>query len=399
LALDEGKPEEAARLFARARARMPRSVAVHAGLGRVALATRDYSEAAARFEEALTLDPSAESLHSPLALAYRELGQLDKAAPHLRQWKNTEIPVPDPLQQELGLLLESALSYELRGVRALDLKDYRTAASFFRKGLDLAQPNTPLRRSLQHKLGTSLFMTGDVGAATVQFEEVVRSAAADAIDESTAKAHYSLGVLDVSNGLWATAVGHFAAAVRYQPSYVEARLALADAQRRSGNARASLPEYEEAIRMNPRAAQARLGYAMSLVALRRYDKARAWLEESIKLQPDEPSLSHALARLLVTAPDDSVRDGRRAMGIVEELMKGAKRTDVGETLAMTAAELGNFEQAAAIQRDVLAAVQRAGLTGAVRRMQANLSLYEHGQPCRTPWKDDDPGVLPSMETR
>ena len=332
-------------------------------------------------------------------MAYRGLGQLDKASPHLRQWRNTEIPLPDPLQQELGLVLESALSYELRGVRALDGKDFTTAVGFFRKGLDLAPANTQLRRSLQHKLGTSLVMTGEMGAATAQFEEVVRSAPPDVIDESAAKAHYSLGVLDASNGRWAAALEHFSAAVRYQPSYVEARLALADAQRRSGNARASLPEYEEAIRINPRTAQGRLGYAMSLVALRRYDKAREWLDESVRLQPDEPSLSHALARLLVTAPDDRVRDGRRALTIVQELMKGVKTTDVGETMAMTAAELGNFEEAAAIQRGVLAAAKRAGLTAAVRRMQENLRLYEHGQPCRTPWKDDDPGVLPSIEPR
>ena len=77
-------------------------------------------------------------------------------------------------------------------------------------------------------------MTGQLGAAAEQFEAVVREAPAEAIDESAAKAHYSLGVLEASNGRWATAREHFAAAVRYQPNYVEARLALADAQRRSG---------------------------------------------------------------------------------------------------------------------------------------------------------------------
>ena len=136
---------------------------------------------------------------------------------------------------------------------------------------------------------------------------------------------------------------------------------------------------------------------MSLVALRRYDKARDWLDESVKLQPEEPSLSHALARLLVTAPDDKVRDGRRALAIVQELMKGVKRTDLGETMAMAAAELGDFEEAVAIQRGVLAAAQRAGLAETVRRMQDNLRLYEQRQPCRTPWKDDDLVVLPSVE--
>lgn len=397
LLLDKDRAAEAAPLFATALALQPRSVAAMAGLGRADLARRDFASAVRHFEQALAIDPGAESLHSPLALAYRGLGQLDKAAPHQRQWKNTAILLPDPLQQELDLLLESGLSYDLRGARALENRDFDAAAAFFRKGVELVPGNTPLRRSLQHKLGTALFMTGRVAAATEQYEAVVRAAPADAIDESTAKAHYSLGVVDASNGRWAAALDHFAAAVRYQPTYVEARLALGDARRRSGHAQASLAEYEEAVRIDPRGAQARLGYAMGLVALRRYGEARDWLEESVTLQPDEPLLSHALARLLVTAPDGRVRDGRRAMAIVQDLMKGVKRTDLGETMAMAAAELGNFEEATAIQRGVLAAAQRAGLAQAVARMQENLRLYEHRQPCRTPWKADDPVVLPLVE--
>jgi tetratricopeptide (TPR) repeat protein len=397
LLLDKDRPEEAAGLFEKALTLLPRSVAALAGLGRADLARRDFAGAARQFEEALAIDPGAESLHSPLAIAYRGLGEVEKAAPHLRQWKNTDVPLPDPLLGELDLLLESGLSYELRGVRALEAKDFKQAAAFFRKGVDLSPENTPLRRSLEHKLGTALFMTGELGAAGEQFEAVVRGAPAGTIDESTAKAHYSLGILSASNGQLAAAREHFAAAVRYQPDYVEARLALADAQRRGGQADASLREYEEALRINPRSAQGRLGYAMSLVSLRRYQQAREWLEESVRLQPDEPSLSHALARLLATAPDDRVRDGRRAMGIVQDLMKGVRRTDLGETMAMAAAELGDFEQAAAIQRGVLAAAQRAGLEPAVRRMEQNLRLYEQRQPCRTPWKDDDLVVLPSLD--
>ena len=38
---------------------------------------------------------------APLAMAYRGLGDLHKAEPHLRQWRNTDILLPDPLQQEL----------------------------------------------------------------------------------------------------------------------------------------------------------------------------------------------------------------------------------------------------------------------------------------------------------
>jgi tetratricopeptide (TPR) repeat protein len=399
LYLDKGRPDDAARVFTKALTRSPRSVAVLAGLGRAALAKRDFAGAVKYLEDALAVDPEAESLHSPLAIAYRGLGQLDKAEPHLRQWRNRDILLPDPLRQELDLVLESGLSYELRGVRALEAKDWTTAAAFFRKGLELTRDNTQLGRSLHHKLGTALFMKGDVHTAQEQFETVVGMAPPDGVDESTAKAHYSLAVLMSSTGPSHDAIEHFSAAVKYQPSYIEAHVGLADALRQSGRAAESLHEYEETLRLNPRAPSARLGYAKALVRLRRYRDALDWLTKGTALYPDQTELSIALARLLAAAPDDRVRDGRRALGIVQELFKSHKSPDLGEAMAMTVAELGDYEQAAAIQRGVMAASEKAGLKDAVRRMEGNLRLYEHHQACRTPWTDDPPPPAPPASAR
>ena len=393
LYLDQGRPGEAAPLFTKADALAPRTVAVLAGLGRVALARQDYAQAAKQLDEALTIDPEAESLHYPLAMAYRGLGQLDKAQPHLRQWRNRDIFVPDPLQQDLDLLLESALSYELRGVRELEARNWPAAAGFFRKGFALTHENSSLRRSLQHKLGTALYLSGDARGAEEQFEGVVRSSPEGGIDESTAKAHYSLGVLMMSSGRSQQGIEHLSAAVKYQPNYVEARLVLADALRRSRRAEASLVHYREAITMNPRLSQARLGYAMALVQLRRDREARDLLSESMAQHADQPEIAHALARVLAASPDDRVRDGQRAMAIVQVLFKGQKTTELGETMAMTFAELGEYARAVDIQRGVMAAARKAGLSDAVRRMETNLRLYERQKPCRTPWGDDDAAAL------
>jgi tetratricopeptide (TPR) repeat protein len=394
LYLDEGRTSDAEPIFVKALTVSPRSVAVLAGLGRVALAKREHAQAVKYLEEALAIDPTADSLHSPLAIAYRGLGELDKAEPHLRQWRNREILVPDPLRLELDLLLQSGLSYELRGVRALEARQWTEAATYFRQGLELTRENTLLRRSLQHKLGTALFLSGDVQGAAAQFREVVRVAPPDGIDESVAKAHYSLAVLMGSSGKNHDAIEHLSAAVKYQPNYVEAQLALADTWRRSGRADLSLVPYLEAVRIDPRAAQARLGYAIALASLGRYRDARDWLIEATALSPDRPELAHALARLLATAPDASVRDGQRAKAIVEELLKRQKTTDLGETMAMTLAELGEYSEAAAIQRGVMAAASNAGLRDAVQRMSENLRLYERRQPNRRPWRPDEVAIVP-----
>jgi tetratricopeptide (TPR) repeat protein len=396
LHLDQGRPEDAEPLFTKAYSLAPRTVAVVAGLGRVAVAKRDYAQAVKYLEDALAIDPEAESLHAPLAAAYRGLGQLDKAQPHLRQWRNRDLPVPDPLQAELDLLLESGLSYELRGVRAFEARAWPQAVQFFRKGIELSRDNTPLSRSLHHKLGTALYLTGDIPGAREQFEEVVRHAPPGALDEATSKAHYSLGVLLASTGDTEQAVQHLLASVQYQPNYVEAHMAAADVLRRTGHAEASLAHYRDAIAINPRQTGARLGYAMSLVQLRRYREARDWLDESVRLFGDRSDLKLALARLLSTSPDAGVRDGVRALSIAQQMFNaGEKSTSLGETIAMALAEQGNYTQATNIQRDVIAAAQRAGMAPAVQRMTANLALYERHQPCRTPWIEDDLVAVPT----
>jgi len=394
LYLDQGRPNDAEPLLTKALSVQPRAIAALAALGNVKLAQRDYTNAAARFEEALAADPESVSLHSPLASAYRALGRTADAEAHLKLWRNRDILVQDPLKQELDLLLESGLSYELRGVRALEAQDFPAAAAFFRKGVALTEPTAPLGRSLRHKLGTALVLGGDADGAIQQFNEVVRAAPQNQYDESAAKAHYSLGLIMASRGQMAPAIDHMTSAVSYNTTYLEARVALADLLRGAGRLDASLPQYREAIVLNPRAVEPRFGYAMALAGVRRYKDAREALEEAIRMQPDRQELSIALARILAAAPDDHVRDGRRALMIVDDLFKTNKTMVLGETMAMALAEVGDFGQAVGIQREIIQAAQKAGLDADARRMSANLALYERQRPCRKPWTGGEPLAAP-----
>ena len=168
--LDQGRPEDAEPLFAKAVARQPRAVAALVGQGRAALARREYARAADSLEQALSIDPRASMAHYPLALAYRGMGNIERAEAHLRQRGSVEVGPPDPLMQALTGLLHSAVAYENRGIRALDGGDWAAAAAAFRKGLELA----PDSASLHHRLGTALSLSGDTPGAFEQFEEAVR---------------------------------------------------------------------------------------------------------------------------------------------------------------------------------------------------------------------------------
>ena len=106
---------------------------------------------------------------------------------------------------------------------------------------------------------------------------------------------------------------------------LEAQFSLANALRRSGRVEESLSHYLEVLRLNPAVSQAGFGYAMGLVRLGRYREARDRLERDVQSFPDQPGLAHALARLLAAAPDDQVRDGERAVRMVEALTKTQPR--------------------------------------------------------------------------
>ena len=377
--LDADHPELAAPVFGRAVSLQPRSAAAMSGLGRAALARREYAEAVRHFEGALAVSPQATALEYQLSLAYRGLGDVAKADSHLsRRGDKDAVPI-DPWMDEVRGALHSAVASENRGLSALERGDYRAAVDALRQGLAYAPDNAALR----HELGTALFLSGDAQGALNEFTEVTRRS------PGFAKAHYSLGMLLVSQGRAGEAVDRFAAAVKAEPDYPGAELQLAEALRRTGRAADSLSHYTHVIKSDPRMPEARVGYAIALGRLGRYGEARRTLTDAIRALPDQPSLSQALARLLAAAPDDSVRDGRQAMAITQALMKQPHGVDLYETMAMTLAELGQYDQAIQWQRGAIDAAMKQGHADLAGRMAANLTLYERRTPCRAPWRDDD----------
>lgn len=376
--LEQGRPDAAEPLFEQARTQMPNAAAPHLGLGRVALARRDHARAIEHFEQVLSLEPAATAAHYPLAMAYRAIGNAQQAEAHLLQRGDVEAATPDPLMQELAGLLRSPAAYESRGMRALDGRDFAGAVSQFRQGVELAPDSLALR----HKLATALLLVNDVPAAVGELEEILRRA------PDFSEAHYSLGVLDLGAGRLDQALVRFTAAVRGDSAYLPARLQLANTLRARGRFQAALDHYAVVIDRDPRLEEARFGYAVTLMRLRRYADARRHLLEAVRLFPGQPGFVNALARIYAAAPDVGVRDGPGARALADQLVSSGATLETAETMAMALAETGEFASAAKWQRDAIAVATRAGLVELAARMTDNLRLYERRQPCRTPWRDD-----------
>ncbi len=375
-----GRAEQAEPLFGRAITLAPESPAVWFGTGRVSLAARDYPAAVEALERALALNPSATAIHHPLGLAYRGLGDLGRAATHLEQPGSVEAPPADPLMWALDDLLLSVQGLQARGVAALDAGEWTAAADVFGRALELAPSDSGLR----YRLGTALWRMGDLQTARDQFERIEQTA------PEYREAQYSLGMVLDASGRPEDATERFSAALAEDPDDLRVRVGLAGVLGRSGRPDEALTQYAEVLGRDPTRADAAFGYAMNLVRQERYREARDRLEASADAFPERRSMfTHPLARILAAAPDDRVRDGRRALAIVEGLAEEEQSLLLGETLAMALAELGRYSEAATVQRDLIDAARQAGSRDLIDALARNLALYDRGTPCRTPWTPDE----------
>jgi tetratricopeptide (TPR) repeat protein len=288
-----------------------------------------------------------------------------------------QIAPPDPLMQDVASLLRSPVAYEGRGDRALARGEFPRAVAEFRAGLELAPDNLSLRQ----KLATSLSLTGDVQGALEQLQEILRR------DPKFASAHYTLGALLLADGQTDLAIERFASAVESEPTYLQARLQLANTLSSRGRFERAREQYAAIITLDPRFAEARFGDAMALAGLKRYAAARDRLAEGMRLHSDRVEFIAALVRLLAAAPDPGVRNGASAVTLATELVKRQSSAAAREAMAMALAESGRYEDAATAEREAITMAELAGQRDLASGMGANLRLFEHRQPSRTPWRE------------
>ena len=182
--------------------------AAHYGLGEIALSTRNYAEAIQHFDATLAQVPSANRVHYSLAMAYRGLGDVEKAKAHLAQQGMVGVRVSDPLVDGLQDLIEGERVPLARGKVAFEARRYAEAAVEFRKAVAVSPRNVTARINL----GATLSQLGDVQGAAEQFEEAIR------IDPGRVNAHYNLAILLAGQNQHEKAITHLQSALAVEPN-------------------------------------------------------------------------------------------------------------------------------------------------------------------------------------
>ena len=378
--------DTAQRLFEGALRLHGSSAAAMVGLGRVSSSRNDPEGAIKLFEQALTLQPEAANIHYSLAMAYRKARNTEKARAHLEKSGPQKPEFPDPLNDELEDLKTGKYFRWLRGVRAFSEGRFEDAASEYRKMVE-ADPSEPMAWM---DLGSTMLELGKIPESIEQFREALR------LSPGNSRAHYNLGIAHTRLGSDREAALQYEAAVQSRQDFKDGHFHLANVLMRLGQDGKALSHYERVVALEPSNGFARLMQAMALVRLKRHTEAKARLEDGLAAIPDDPDMKHALARLLVASPDQQIRDGNRALQLMQSLIANPQSVDLEhvETLAMLSAELGQFDKAAGLQKKMISQAQAANLGDLAQALKSNLEQYEVQRPCRLPWRDDDPVFSP-----
>jgi len=384
--LQNGDLDKAQAMYTRLDATGNARAAALTGLGKVALAKRQYADAVRYLEAALKIAPGANRLRQPLAMAYQGLGERAKAEENLRQHTvdGSAPEVADPLADALSAKVAASRVLVRRGQRFGKAGRFDLAEPAFRAAVEADPDNADAIANL----GISLANLGRLDEAQRRLVESL------AKDDNNALAHLSLGVVLDRQGLDQAASKAYAAAVAQDPANVQAYVYLGDVKMRMGLAEDAASAYRQALERSPNSPRIELSLAFAYIKAGRYNEARKVLEAAHEAQPAHAEIVNTLARVLATAPAAPVRNGARALELAKSLFESTKNPEFGQTYAMALAETGNFDQAIVLQRETIIVFDRMHVTHKKPFLERNLARYVQRKASREGWPADDPVFQP-----
>ena len=132
------------------------------------------------------------------------------------------------------------------------------------------------------------------------------------------------------------------------------------------------------------AANNRLGLLYQQGSFVEKDHAQARRCYEAALDQGDPNARNNLAWLLATSPRADVRDGRRAVTLVQPLAVTYPNSGYLDTLAAAQAEAGDYPAAARTERAAIALDKASGATESLQAFEQRLTLFENAEPYREP---------------
>jgi len=169
-----------------------------------------------------------------------------------------------------------------------------------------------------------------------------------------------------------------------EPNFAPARNNLGTVLLSLGRLDEAIDQLTRAVQIDPRLAEAHNNLANAFFRKRQPNQAVAEYETALALQATNPQLLNNLAWALATCPEDSVRNGPRAVELARQAdqLTGGRNPQILGTLAAACAETGNFSQATATAQRALELASAQTNAIQVEALRARLALYQSQKPFR-----------------
>jgi len=382
--LEAGESAAAETPFQRAYRLAPSAPAALGGMGRAALAAGRDQEAVDYLERALALDPAASQLHHSLGMAYRGLGDIERARYHLGLRGNRPEAIDDPLLDAVRAKSRSPQFYVEMGLELAAAGRLEPASQALQRAIQL----DPDHRPALLNAGEILARLGDVAAARAMFERLA------ALDPQDAGAWFYLGQLGELEGMPDVAIENYRRALAADPAQAEARLALADLLYSRGDFSAAATEYEKLWNDTGAAADRPL-YGLLLGASYIGDgdcrSALAIAEDALSGAATPPAELVAMVARLQARCSDGPPDRRQdALALAEAFYAQIPGRESAETLAMAYAAVGRFDEAVELQMQAIFEALKSGELPQRPDLRANLERYERGEPAAAVYAPEHP---------
>lgn len=259
----------------------------------------------------------------------------------------------------------------------------------------------------QYNMGDALLAGNRMDEAVAHFQRAMELA------PSLASIPYRLGEVYLKEGRMDLAIRSFDRAIQLHPDYAAAFCNLGYALLQSGHRDEALAAYTKSLELDPNYALAHNDLGNILLQMGRRDEAMSHFQRAVEIQPDfaeahfnlaglylsrgnfkdaasqyelalaaNPNLAPAcnrLARLLATAPDPSLRDPRKAIGLAQraDQLAGGKSVAFIDTLAAACAADGQFDLAVKTIERALALPQRD--PSVARALEDEKTAYQAGR--------------------
>jgi tetratricopeptide (TPR) repeat protein len=324
----QGRPEEAQKVLAKAREKLPKVPRIYEAMGQLALSEGRYPAAVEQFKAALELSPSDVGVKFKLGVAHRKNREFDAATKAF-----DEVAVVD--RDYPGLALERGQLFESSGQTDEALRAFESALAkaptdpdlMLRVGCGKVAAGRPeqaeelLKKVLEqrptsaethHCLGRAQLLEGSNLA--LAFRTLQRAAELDPhraeyllyvgwaaneagrvaeaeqalkkaleLDQGLGDAYWQRGILRYRQGAVKDAVADLTRALELRPGRYEAHAALADAYFDLGLEAKALEEWQRATTAQPDNATWAFRYGKLLQAARRDAESRVFLEKAIEL--------------------------------------------------------------------------------------------------------------------